>query len=139
MKAQSGSSHNWNSLFLGHNSVAEVIANTYNTRKEDVLDPHGDGKAAVRLALGETQIVNETRKYLEKEGVMLDAFSGVTTKRSKTVILVKNLPADTTSKELNALFSPHGLINRIILPPSGITGESFKLGDRNKVPPNNTK
>lgn len=77
LKARSGSAHNWNSLFLGHNSVAEVIADTYRTSKENVLDPHGDGNAAVRLALGETQIVTETRKYLEREGVVLEAFSQV--------------------------------------------------------------
>lgn len=64
-------------MFLGHDSVAEVIANTYSTTKENVLDPHGNANAAVRLALGETQIIHETRKYLEKEGVILDAFTGV--------------------------------------------------------------
>ena len=36
----------------------------------------GKQSAAVRLALGETQIVAETRKFLEEEGIRLDAFDG---------------------------------------------------------------
>ncbi|KAJ8922208.1 hypothetical protein NQ315_004145 [Exocentrus adspersus] len=120
-KAQAGSSHNWNSLFLGHDAVAEVIADTYGTTKEAVVGPEGKGSAAVRLALGETQIVAQTRKYLEQEGVILDAFSSVGAKRSKTVILVKNLPSKTERKELGDIFKKHGEIGRVILPPSGIT------------------
>ncbi|KAK5639978.1 hypothetical protein RI129_010789 [Pyrocoelia pectoralis] len=121
LKSQAGSSYNWNSLFLGHNAVADVIAKTYGTSKEAVLNPHGDSNAAVRLALGETQIVANTRKYLESEGVHLDAFNNVPTKRSKTVILVKNLPAETQLGELRELFQKYGIIGRIIFPPSGIT------------------
>lgn len=64
-------------MFLGHNAVAEVVADSYGVSKEDVLTPHGDGSAAVRLALGETQIVASTRKYLEEQGVILDAFNTV--------------------------------------------------------------
>lgn len=76
-KSQAGQLHNWNSLFLGHDAVANVVADTYGTTKEAVLDPHGEGNAAVRLALGETQIVATTKKYLEQEGVLLDSFNTV--------------------------------------------------------------
>lgn len=62
---------------MGHDAVADVIAKTYGTSKEAVLNPEGKDSAAVRLALGETQIVATTRKQLEKEGVVLDAFIGV--------------------------------------------------------------
>ncbi|XP_018562957.1 probable RNA-binding protein 19 [Anoplophora glabripennis] len=120
-KAEAGSSHNWNSLFLGHDAVADVIADTYGTTKEAVIGPEGKGSAAVRLALGETQIVAQTRKYLEQEGVILDAFNNVGAKRSKTIILVKNLPSRTEGKEIMDIFKKHGEIGRIILPPSGIT------------------
>lgn len=41
--------------------------------------------------------------------------------RSKTVILVKNLPSGTKSSELHQVFSKHGTVGRVILPPSGIT------------------
>lgn len=76
-KSQAGSSHNWNTLFLGHDAVAEVIADNYDIAKETVLGTEGKGSAAVRLAIGETQIVTQTRKYLEKQGVMVDVFNTV--------------------------------------------------------------
>lgn len=76
-KAQAGKSHNWNALFVDHNAVAEVIAEKFGASKEAVVGPDIKGSAAVRLALAETQIVNETKKYLEKMGVRLDAFSEV--------------------------------------------------------------
>lgn len=62
---------------MGHDAVAEVTANVFQTSKENVLGPHSGGSAAVRLALGETQIVAQTRKYLEEEGVILDTFNDV--------------------------------------------------------------
>ena len=37
------------------------------------------------------------------------------------MILVKNLPSGTKSAELQQLFSNHGTVGRVILPPSGIT------------------
>ncbi|KAH8270700.1 hypothetical protein KR044_006657 [Drosophila immigrans] len=112
----------WNSLFLGANAVAELLAKQFNTSKERILDTsEGGSSAAVRLALGETQIVSEMKKFLEEEGVRLSAFDEPNQKRSKTVILAKNLPAATESKELVPLFSPFGPIGRIVLPPSGVT------------------
>uniref|UniRef100_A0A6P7FLT5 Probable RNA-binding protein 19 n=1 Tax=Diabrotica virgifera virgifera TaxID=50390 RepID=A0A6P7FLT5_DIAVI len=120
-KAQAGSSHNWNALFLGHDAVAEVIADSFGTTKEAVIGPDGKGSAAVRLALGETQIVAQTRKYLEQEGVVLDAFANSSGKRSKTLILVKNLPSKTEAKEIREIFEKNGEVGRVILPPSGIT------------------
>ncbi|KAK9877154.1 hypothetical protein WA026_016897 [Henosepilachna vigintioctopunctata] len=121
LKSQSGMSHNWNALFLGHDAVAEVVADTFRTDKAAVVGPEAKGSAAVRLALGETQIVAQTKKYLEQEGVILDAFSTPNSKRSKTTILVKNLPSKTNVKEIRSIFEIYGIIGRIILPPSGIT------------------
>lgn len=37
------------------------------------------------------------------------------------MILVKNLPAGVTASELEELFSPHGSLGRVLLPPSGLT------------------
>lgn len=119
LKSEAGLSHNWNSLFLGQNAVADIIAKTYNTTKENVLT--GDN-AAVRLALGESQIVSDTKMYLENHGVKLDIFNQTVINRSKNVILVKNLPAGTTELELKDIFSKYGLVNRVVLPPSGVTG-----------------
>lgn len=44
---------------------------------------------------------------------------------SKTIILVKNLPANTAINEIRDLFSKYGILGRVVLPPSGITGSLF--------------
>lgn len=62
----------------------------------------------------------EMKKFLESNGVCLSAFENKL-KRSKTVILAKNLPADTHVSDLQPLFSKFGPLGRIILPPSGVT------------------
>lgn len=122
MKKSAGSAHNWNTLFLGANAVADVMAKTYGKSKQEVLDFESGGtNAAVRLALGETQIVLEMKKFLEENGVRLEAFDDISPKRSKTIILAKNLPAGTGVDELQEKFSQFGLIDKIILPPSGVT------------------
>ncbi|XP_073956712.1 probable RNA-binding protein 19 [Choristoneura fumiferana] len=122
LKAQAKSSHNWNSLFLGANAIADVVASNYSTTKEHLLsDDNKNMSAAVKLALGETQLVAETRSFLENNGVYLDAFNTVSKKRSKTCILIKNLPANTDSEELKALFVRFGHIARFLMPKHGIS------------------
>ncbi|KAJ8285605.1 hypothetical protein GJAV_G00028760 [Gymnothorax javanicus] len=121
MKTGSTSSHNWNTLFLGGNAVADAIAEKYNTTKSQVLDHENRGSLAVRMALGETQIIQETRQFLLDNHICLDSFSQASGPRSTAVLLVKNLPAGTQGSELEALFSPHGSLGRVVLPPSGLT------------------
>ncbi|XP_067911254.1 probable RNA-binding protein 19 isoform X2 [Heterodontus francisci] len=120
-KASSNSSHNWNTLFMGTNAVADAIAAKYNATKSQVLDDEGKGSVAVRMALGETQIVQETRQFLVDNGVSLDSFSQGAGKRSKTVILVKNIPAGTQVDELEKVFKKYGDLGRVLLPSAGIT------------------
>ncbi|XP_004523919.1 probable RNA-binding protein 19 [Ceratitis capitata] len=122
LKKSAQQSVNWNTLFLGANAVAEILAKRFDTTKEKVLDTsEGGSSAAVRIALGETQIVIEMKNFLEENGVRLSAFDSPTVKRSKTIILAKNLPADTTVAELTPIFAKFGPIGRLILPPSGVT------------------
>lgn len=120
-KSQAHSSHNWNTLFLGQNAVVDVMAKEYNLPKANILSSETRESAAVRMALGETQLVVETRKFLLEHGVKLDAFSQAAAERSKSVIIAKNLPSETTSNELCNLFSKFGAVVRVILPPSAIT------------------
>lgn len=47
--------------------------------------------------------------------------------RSKTTILVKNLPAATPAQEIRQLFARHGELGRVVIPPSGITGINFNI------------
>uniref|UniRef100_A0A8B9EFV1 RNA binding motif protein 19 n=1 Tax=Anser cygnoides TaxID=8845 RepID=A0A8B9EFV1_ANSCY len=117
-KANSASSHNWNTLFVGTNAVADAIAQKYNASKSQVLDHESKDSVAVRVALGETELVQEIRRFLIENGVSLDSFSQV---RLKPVILVKNLPASTSVSELEVLFGKHGSLGRVLLPAGGIT------------------
>lgn len=122
LKQQAGSSHNWNTLFLGANAVANVLAKSYGTSKEHILDTSSGGtSAAVRLALGETELIIQMKSFLEKNDVCLDVFDQIAKKRSSTIIIAKNLPANTTVEEIQPLFSKFGLIGRFVLPPSGVT------------------
>ena len=91
--------HSWNSLFLGSNAFVDAMADQYGTMKSTILDADSaqSRSLAVRMALGETQLVAEAREFLEKNVVKLDVFDQQQPMRSKTIILVKNLPFDTTS------------------------------------------
>ncbi|NXC45269.1 RBM19 protein, partial [Penelope pileata] len=120
-KTNSASSHNWNTLFVGTNAVADAIAQKYNAAKSQVLDHESRDSVAVRVALGETELVQEIRQFLLENGVSLDSFSQVTGERSKNVILVKNLPASTSPAELEAIFGKYGSLGRVLLPAGGIT------------------
>ncbi|XP_069475328.1 probable RNA-binding protein 19 isoform X2 [Ambystoma mexicanum] len=120
-KASSASSHNWNTLFMGTSAVADAIAQKYNTTKSQVLDDEGRGSVAVRVALGETQLVQDVRQFLLDNGVSLDSFSQAAGERSKSVILAKNLPAGTKASEIQEVFGRHGDLGRVVLPEGGIT------------------
>ncbi|XP_008845690.1 probable RNA-binding protein 19 isoform X1 [Nannospalax galili] len=120
-KANSSSSHNWNTLFMGPNAVADAIAQKYSATKSQVFDHETRGSVAVRVALGETQLVQEVRSFLIDNGVSLDSFSQAAAERSKTVILAKNLPAGTLATELQEIFGRFGSLGRVLLPEGGIT------------------
>ncbi|KAL2930768.1 Multiple RNA-binding domain-containing protein 1 [Bienertia sinuspersici] len=118
-----GNTQAWNSLFMRSDTVVENIARKYGISKSDFLDREADD-LAVRIALGETQIIAETKKALENAGVNVESLeklgSGKTkgVKRSNHVLLVKNLPYSSTESELSKLFGKFGSIDKIILPPT---------------------
>lgn len=77
-RQHSSSSHNWNALFLGLNPIADIMAERLNKTKRDILVfENSKSSTAVRLALGETELVSETRQFLESHGVKLDVFGQV--------------------------------------------------------------
>ena len=127
IKEEANNSINWNTLFIRPNAVADIMTKKFEVNKLDLLTKSNKkDNVAVRIALGETQIVNEVRQFLLKNGVCLDSFSrGVDCPRSKTVILVKNLPADTDETEICELFSRFGFLTRIIFPPYGVSFSCF--------------
>ncbi|TMS39135.1 hypothetical protein L596_005708 [Steinernema carpocapsae] len=119
LKASAGRSYSWNALFLGANAVADTLASKLGVSKADLLTGDDDGTAGVRLALAETRLVRETRDFLTKHGVKLDAFSRPAVRRSATVIIVKNLPANSDQEELRRMFGRFGDIKQFIMPPEG--------------------
>lgn len=116
----------WSSNFVRGDAVVDNIADRFGMEKGDVLnvkDSLSSGNAAVRLALGETQVLEENREYFRKHGIQMDALVSAgkpdqATKRSSTMILVKNLPYETSHDELTKLFLGYGGDATILLPPS---------------------
>lgn len=103
-------------IFIQSDAVLSSVADRMNISKSDILDPESPD-AAVKLALAETHIIQETKTYLESHGVILSAFSG--RGRSETIILVKNIPYGTTVEQLREMFGVHGELQRVLVPPAG--------------------
>jgi multiple RNA-binding domain-containing protein 1 len=128
LRKSAHSSHNWNSLFVSQDAVANIMSSKYNLDKSQIYDVYGTKKnqpsAAVKLAVGETQIVDDIRKFLVRNGVKLDAFGADgNTERSKTCMLIKNLPNNTTEAEIRELFKKNnvnGDIRKFVMPDYGI-------------------
>lgn len=89
-----------------------------NLAKADILNPESDN-AAVKLALAETHVIQETKSFLEANGVVLSSLSGPRVARSDTTILVKNIPYGTSVEQIRELFEPHGQLQRVLVPPAG--------------------
>lgn len=99
----------------------ENIARKYGVSKSDFLDREADD-LAVRIALGETNVISDTKKALVNAGVNISALenfaSGKTdgAKRSNHVVLVKNLPYGSSEGDLMKMFGKFGSLEKIILP-----------------------
>ncbi|KNC78666.1 hypothetical protein SARC_08914 [Sphaeroforma arctica JP610] len=115
-KSKAGAEYTWNTLFMRSDTVAAALAAKMKINKSDLLSRDADSMA-VRMALGETHIIQETKAYLLAAGLRLEAFEG-TKKRSNTVIIVKNIPYDITEEDLKLAFDPFGTLGRIVLPPT---------------------
>jgi multiple RNA-binding domain-containing protein 1 len=118
-KENANDSVNWSSLFMRSSAVVDSLAERYSASKGDLIGPEAENQA-VRLAMMETHIINETKQVLAEEGVAVEAFAQLNdkTKRSDTVILVKNIPYTTTVEELTLLFGQYGRLGRVVLPPA---------------------
>ncbi len=119
LKASAGSAHNWNSLFIRSDTVLDAVAARLGVPKSSIMDTsagRGDLSLATRLAVAETHIIQETKEYLESQGVILDAFTGKPSHRSNLVILVKNLPFSVNPDDLRKQFARFGALKRFIIP-----------------------
>lgn len=117
-KNASQSDHHWNSLFIRPDTVVETLAGNMSVSKAMFLDPDSND-LATRLAISETNLIQDTKAFLQENGVQLSAFSsGTTTTRSNTVILAKNFPYTVELAELQSAFAVFGELGRLILAPS---------------------
>lgn len=107
----------WNSLFMNQDAVLASTADRLGISKSELLDPTSTD-AAVKQAVAETQVIQETKEYFAGHGVHLDAFKSE--KKGDTAILVKNFPYGTTLEELRKLFedAAGGNVLQVLMPPS---------------------
>jgi multiple RNA-binding domain-containing protein 1 len=126
----------WSASFVRGDAVVDNLAARLGLRKGDILavkDGLSSGDAAVRLALGETAVIEENRTYFAQHGVDMEALVSLgnpsatdggddkknSILRSKTSLLVKNLPHDTNKEDLMKVFATCGKTpTDILLPPS---------------------
>ncbi|KAJ3693957.1 hypothetical protein LUZ60_009437 [Juncus effusus] len=119
----SGDTRAWNSLFMRQDTVVENIARKNGITKSELLDREADD-LAVRIALGETHIIKETKRSLSNSGVNVSALEELASKRNEShkrsnhVVLVKNLPYSCSEGDLVSMFGKYGSVERVILPPS---------------------
>lgn len=117
-KAAAGKDFNWGMLYMNSDAVVSSIADRMNISKSEILNPESDN-AAVKLALAETHVIQETKSFLEANGVVLSTLSGPRVARSDTTILVKNIPYGTSADQIRELFEAHGKLQRVLVPPAG--------------------
>ncbi|CAG8679703.1 10509_t:CDS:2, partial [Racocetra persica] len=114
-KSLASNDFNWSTLYMNSDAIAESIAHRFNVKKSEILDPESDNMAA-KLALAETHIIQETKSFLEMNGISLSSFGRK--EKSDTIILVKNISFGVTKEELQQLFGWYGEIGRLIIPPA---------------------
>jgi len=125
-KSMASMKDSWNASYVRSDTVVATLAEKYGVRSGDVLDAaESAGELAVRLAVGEVQVVTENREYLLQHGVNLEALESATAKnsrgasqRSSTTLLIKNLPHDSNEEELAGMFARFGVISQFVMPPS---------------------
>lgn len=131
-KESEKSSQSWSASFLRGDAVVDNLSDRLGMSKGNILnvkDGISSGNAAVRLALGETHIISENLAFFEIHGVDITALDvklntkdggGGAPKRSKTMILVKNLPYETTLEDLTKVFHDIGgdVPQKVLIPPS---------------------
>ncbi|WVQ85516.1 multiple RNA-binding domain-containing protein 1 [Cryptococcus sp. DSM 104549] len=119
-KEESARGVNWATMYMNSDAVAASVADRMGISKAELLNSDS-GNAAVKLALAETTVIEETKKYFEDAGIVLEALQP-RVPRSQTTILVKNIPYGTSIQSLTDLFAPHGKLTRVLLPPAGTLG-----------------
>lgn len=110
---------NYNPFFMNKDTIAEAIAARIGVTRADVLNPESED-AASRLAVAESQLVEETKQLFAANGIDPEIITRTTNKNelSRTVLFVKNLRYETTEEELRGMFAAKGTLVRFVLAPT---------------------
>eukprot|EP00605_Chrysophyceae_sp_TOSAG23-4_P000162 GSChrysophyteH1.ASY1.ANO1.185.1 assembled CDS len=123
-RANAGRTTGWNASFVRSEVVVESIAQRYGLKESDVLDTsHAGGDMAIRLAVGEAQVIQENRDFFREKGVNIESLESQSSdskasSRSNTTFLIKNLPKDTNVIDLEAMFAKYGMLVSFLIAPS---------------------
>jgi len=127
-KAEAHLEHTWNLLFVSAGTAADVATKQIGVEKGDLFGRDAENPA-VTAALTETSVIQQTKSWLQKEGVRVDAFerSGASLLKSRSkdegrredTLIVKHLPNDANLQELRERFGRYGELVKCILSPSG--------------------
>lgn len=126
--------------FVRSDAVIDNLSCNLGLKKREILNVKDEnvsgGEAAVRMALGESYIIENNKKFFRTHGINLDNltskttrtfnedqnFDDVTAKNRSKMILMKNLPYDTCDEDIYKLLHHKGLPEispkRILLAPS---------------------
>lgn len=116
-KAEAASTtFNWNSLYMNQDAVNASVAERLGVSKSELFDATSSD-AAVKQAIAETAVIQQTKSYFASNGVDLDAFNRK--ERGDTVILVKNFPYGKSIDDLRKMFEEFGTVMRVLMPPTG--------------------
>ena len=58
-------------MYLNNTTVMDVITHKLGVKASDILDVE-TGNMAVRVALAETEVIEDTKKWLESQEIRLD-------------------------------------------------------------------
>ena len=58
-------------MYLNSNTIMEVISSKLGVKTSEILDVES-GNMAVRVALAETEVIEDTKHWLERQGVNID-------------------------------------------------------------------
>lgn len=108
---------------MSSDAIVSSIANRMNVPKSELLDPTSSD-SAVKQALAESHVIQETKEYFASRGVDVSKFGGgggireISVARSDVLVLVKNFPFGTTKSEIEEMFREYGELGTILMPPS---------------------
>jgi multiple RNA-binding domain-containing protein 1 len=141
-RQEAAAGHNWSTFYMRPDTIASAIAHRYAVSKDAVVGREATD-AAVNVALGEAAVLQTTVDELQAGGVNVEALKALarasaeermSVRRSKKVILVKNMPFEAEEAALRELFARHGALTRVVLPSTRALGiVAFERGNSAKA------